>query len=176
LKAREECIEMLKFHLSRALQRMKAQADRHRTDKQLSVGTWVYVKLQPYRQQSVALRRNQKLSPKFFGPFPIIARVGPVAYKLNLPVGAKLHPVFHVSLLKEHLGPALTELGKVPDLDDHGLLTTEPVAIVDRKLGRKGNRAVVYLLVQWANKPREEAIWELYSDMEAKYPSFNLEA
>jgi len=176
LKAREECIEMLKFHLTRAQQRMKTQADKHRTDKQLSVGTWVYVKLQPYRQQSVALRRNQKLSPKYFGPFPIIAKVGPVAYKLSLPAHAKLHPVFHVSLLKEHLGPAPIALGNVPDLDDHGLLAAEPVAILGRKLGKKGNRAVVYLLVQWANKPREEATWELYSEMEAKYPTFNLAA
>jgi len=49
LKAREECIEMLKFHLNRAQQRMKHQADSHRMDKQFAVGDWVYVKLQPYR-------------------------------------------------------------------------------------------------------------------------------
>jgi len=122
------------------------------------------------------LEKKSKTQPQVFGPFPIIAKVGPVAYKLNLPAHAKLHPVFHVCLLKEHLGPPPTGLGNVPDLDDQGLLAVEPVAILARKMGRKGNRAVVYLLVQWANKPKEEATWELYSDMEAKYPSFNLEA
>ena len=49
LKAREECIEMHKFHLNGAQQRTKMQADRHRSDRQLALGTWVYVKLQPYR-------------------------------------------------------------------------------------------------------------------------------
>ena len=63
---------------------MKKQADKHRNDKQLEVGTWVYVTIQPYRQHSLTLRRNQKLGQKFFGPFPVIARVGPVAYRLQL--------------------------------------------------------------------------------------------
>ena len=50
LKVREECIEMLKYHLGRAQQRMKEQADMHISDKQLAIGTLVYFKLQPYKQ------------------------------------------------------------------------------------------------------------------------------
>jgi len=176
LKARAECIEMLKYHLQRAQQRMKRQADLHRTDRQFELGDWVYVKLQPYRQQSVVLRRNQKLGLKFFGPFPILARVGEVAYKLQLPSSAKIHPVFHVSLLKKYVRPSPSTLGTVPDIDDLGVIAMEPVTILAKKLGKRGNRAMVYLLVQWSNNPKEEATWELYSDMESRYPSFNLEA
>ena len=176
LKARKECIEMLKYHLTRAQHRMKAQADQHRSDKQLEVGDWVYVKLQPYRQHSVALRLNQKLGPKFFGPFPILARVGPVAYRLQHPAQAKIHPVFHISLLKKYIGDCPALLGSVPEVDELGLLAAELVAILDRRLGKKGNKAVVYLLIQWSNRPKEEATWELYSDIEAKFPHFNLEA
>ena len=98
----------------------------------------------------MALRKNQKLSPKFFGPFPVIAKVGPMAYRLELPTHAKIHPVFHVSLLKEHLGATPTELGSVLEMDDQGLYAAEPVAILARKLGKKGNCAVVYLLNQWS--------------------------
>jgi len=101
---------------------MKKQADKHRSDKQLEVGTWVYVKLQPYRQHSLALRRNQKLGLKFFGPLPVLARVGPVAYKLELPVHAKIHPVFHISLVKEHTVATPTMLGTVPDIDEEGTI------------------------------------------------------
>ena len=176
LKAREECIELLKYHLTRAQHRMKVQADQHRSDKQLEVGDWVYVKLQPYRQHSVALRLHQKLGPKFFGPFPILARVGPVAYRLQLPAQAKIHPVFHISLLKKYIGDCSTLLGPVPEVDELGLLAAEPVAILGRRLGKKGNKAVVYLLIQWSNRPKEETTWELYSDIEAKFPDFNLEA
>ena len=140
------------------------------------MGTWVYVKLQPYRQHFMALRRNQKLGPKFFGPFPIVARVEVVAYRLKLPEQAKIHLGFHVSLLKEHVRATPTRLGFVPNIDEFGLLAVEPIAILARKLGRNGNKAVVYLLIQWSNKPEEEATWELYSNIKATYPGFNVEA
>jgi len=83
---------------------MKSQADKQRKDRQFTAGDWVYVKLQPYRQHSIPLRLNQKLTPKFFGPFAVIARVGIVAYRLQLSPQVKIHPTFHVSLLKEHIG------------------------------------------------------------------------
>jgi len=82
LKGREDCIKMLKYHLRKAQSRMKYQADKHRVDKVLEVGDLVYVKLQPYRQQSVVHRTSQKLSARFFGPFPAIAKIGAIAYKL----------------------------------------------------------------------------------------------
>jgi len=53
------------------------------------------------------------------------------------------------------------------------------VAILPCRLGKKGNKAVVYLLIQWSNRPKEEGkevTWELYSDIEAKFPNFPLDA
>ena len=132
------------------------------------------MKLQPYRQHFIALRLNQKLTPKFFGPFAVTARVGPIAYRVEQPPRAKIHPVFYVSLLKEHFGSPPSVPGDVPDIDELGLLAAEPVAILARRLGRKGNRSVVYLLIQWSNRPKEGAIWELYFEIKAKFPHFNL--
>jgi len=82
LRAKEECIQMLKYHLERTQKRMKQQADKRRTDRTFEVGDLVYVKLQPYKQQTVAARTSQKLAAKFFGPFPILAKIGAVAYRL----------------------------------------------------------------------------------------------
>ena len=83
----------------------------------------VFLKIQPYVQSTLAPRANQKLSFKFYGPFQIIARVGSVAYKLELPSTTSIHPVFHVSQLKAvvlpgyPVSPSLptdTELPQVP--------------------------------------------------------------
>jgi len=70
---------MLKYHLARAQQQMKAQADKHRSDRVLAIGDWVFVNLDPYRQHVIANRTNQKLVTKFFGPSEVLSKVGVVA-------------------------------------------------------------------------------------------------
>ena len=76
---------------------MKAQADQHRSDKSFQEGDLVYLRLQSYKQLSLRAKGFNKLSPSYFGHFQILQRVGQVAYKLALPDGCWLHPVFHVS-------------------------------------------------------------------------------
>jgi hypothetical protein len=66
------------------------------------VGDWVYLKLQPYIQSSVD--SIQKLAFKFFGPYQILAKVGPMAYCLQLPSTSFIHPIIHVSQLKKAVG------------------------------------------------------------------------
>jgi hypothetical protein len=84
---------------------MKHHTDKRRSEQVLSVGDVVFLKLQPYLQQSVTKRSNHKLAFKYFGPFPILERIGAVAYKLELPVTSRVHPVFHVSQQKLCIGP-----------------------------------------------------------------------
>ena len=135
LRAREDCIKMLQFHLARAQHRMKAAADKHRVELDFQEGDLVYVRLQPYRQKSMATRTCHKLAAKYFGPFPVVAKVGKVAYRLQLPPTAKIHPVFHVSQLKKHVGSAVVQ-GYLLEIDEEGLIQAYPVAILDRKLGK----------------------------------------
>ena len=101
---------------------MKLQADRHQSDISFEKGDLVYVKLQPYRQHSVALRKSQKLGLRYFGPFPVLDTVGKVAYKLGLPDSAKIHPVFHVSLLKPCSGQPTSVYLPTLDLEDKVIL------------------------------------------------------
>ena len=61
-------------------------------------------------------------------------------------------------------------------MNDHGLIAVEPVAVLGRKLGKKGHGAVVYVLIQWSNGSKEDATWELYIDIEKRSPAFNLQA
>jgi hypothetical protein len=104
LQEREVMQALVKQHLLRAQDRMKRQADKGRSERQFQVGDQVYLKLQPYVQSSLAPRANQKLAFKFFGPYRVLQRIGSIAYKLDLPDGATIHPVFHVSQLKQAKG------------------------------------------------------------------------
>lgn len=74
----------LKTNLHLAKQCMKTQADKKPQELQFQVGQKIWVKLQPHRQHSICLRKNQKLGMKYFGPFPIVKKIGKVAYNLSL--------------------------------------------------------------------------------------------
>ncbi|KAA0031781.1 neutral ceramidase-like isoform X2 [Cucumis melo var. makuwa] len=64
----------------------------------------MFLKIRPYRQSSLRKKRNEKLLPKYFGPYKVLERIRTVACKLELPSSAAIHPVFHVSQLKKVLG------------------------------------------------------------------------
>lgn len=75
LLAREQTIQLLKYNLMKAQNRMKQMADQHRTERVFQVDNWVYLKIQPYSQTTVETRINQKLAPKYYGPHHILAKV-----------------------------------------------------------------------------------------------------
>ena len=158
MQKREAMIQVLKFFLLRAQHRMKTQADRHRSERELTVKSWVWLKLQPYKQQSVHFRANHKLSSKYYGPFQVESKIGKVAYKLKLPTAAQIHPTFHVSQLKQFHGV----LPKQPHIPlwmqgRDAQLPLIPVPVLDRKLIKKGNRVAVSYLVQWEGQAVEDA-------------------
>jgi len=90
-------LQSLKEHLARAQNRMKQVADTKCTDYQFTVGDKVLLKLQPYTQSTVANRPYPKIAYKYFGPYTILEKVGSVAYRLQLPEGSMIHPIFHIS-------------------------------------------------------------------------------
>ncbi|GKD40675.1 retrotransposon-related protein [Tanacetum coccineum] len=72
--AREAVVQLLKFHLQRAQERMKVMADKKRTKRVFAIDDLVLLKLQPYRQSTLRQHKHRKLAPKYYGPFKIVAR------------------------------------------------------------------------------------------------------
>lgn len=97
LEKRQVILNKLKENLKKSRIKMEIQANKHRRDINFKAGDLVLLKLQPYRQKSVKSRTSQKLSKRYFGPFPILRRIGNLAYELVLPESSKIHLVFHVS-------------------------------------------------------------------------------
>ena len=176
LTAREAAILLLKFHLKRAQDRMKVMADQRRTEREFNIDDWVLLKLQPYRQATLRKHKHHKLSPKYYGPFKVVAKIGSVAYKLELPADSQIHPVFHVSQLKAYRGDLPHTPGTLPVCDTTGLVALAPYAVLYRRMAKKGNAAAVYVLIQLINGTVEDATWELYDDIATRFPDFDLNA
>jgi hypothetical protein len=136
---------------------MKTQADKKRSDRVFAVGDFVYLKLQPYIQSSVAPRAHKKLSHRYFGAYKVLERIGSVAYKLELPASSSVHPVFHVSLLKPASSTNIAVSSSLPDVDD-SLQVPEPV--LQHCLHHCSLDTVPQVYIKWSGLDTSLATWE----------------
>ena len=145
LMQRDEVLKGLKDNIKLAQNKMKKRYDLKHRDKVFEVGSWVYVRLQPYRQISVSLRRNAKLAPRYYSPFRILERIGQVAYRLELPATSRIHPVFHVSKLKEQLGARISSQPQLPiTIGEQEELGARPLAVLDRRVRRNKTEVLIH--------------------------------
>ncbi|GKF54449.1 hypothetical protein Tco_0161359, partial [Tanacetum coccineum] len=84
-----------------AQDRQKSYADRKRKPMEYEVGDMVMLKVSPWKGV-VQFGKRGKLNPRYVGPFKVLAKIGKVAYKLELPQElSRAHHTFHVSNLKK---------------------------------------------------------------------------
>lgn len=174
LVQKTEILTLLKANLNRARNRMVQQANLKRVDKSFEEGQWVYLKLHPYRQTSVQKRVSQKISKRFYGPFQILRCIGSVAYELELPASSRIHPVFHVSLLKTCHGQPTSQVVPLP-LERSSCNIPQPLKILAERTVPDSKGDVIEFLVHWEGQHESEASWISKTTFQESYPTFDLE-
>jgi len=161
VKQAEEKVKSIKANLKVASDRQKSYADLKRKEIEYGIGDKVFLKVSPWKKV-LRFGRKGKLSPRFIGPYEVIERVGPVAYRLALPPELdKIHNVFHVSMLRRYRSDpshviSREEIEIQPDLT----YEEEPLRILGREVKELRNKQIPLVKVLWRHHNTEEATWE----------------
>jgi hypothetical protein len=155
-----------------AQSRQKSYADKRRRPLVFEVGDYVYLKVTPMKKKRFRIKR--KLAPRFVGPYKILERKGPVAYKLQLPESmSAVFPVFHVSnlrkclrVLEERVEPRGIKIKS--DLE----YREQPVRVLDIKNRVTWNRVVRTYKIQWSHHDEGDASWEMRDYLQKAYEDF----
>ena len=115
-----------------------------------------------------------KLAPRFVGPFPIIEKIGQMAYRVELPEKlAGVHNVFHVSHLRKclHKSAEVVEPSVLEDVEveKEATLRRAPICILGTEIKKLRNREFKLVNVQWSEAD-EDATWETEEKMRGLYP------
>ena len=79
------------------------------------------------------VKKDNKLSPKYYGPYKVLQKIGTMAYKLELPVASRLHTTFHISCLKKVIGDKLPVQTILLELEEEGKIILEPEAFIETR-------------------------------------------
>lgn len=137
LLTRDEAIKQLKFHLNRAQDLMAQLANKNKHPTDIGVEDWVYLKIRPHKQLSMCAGLHPKLAARYYGPFKVIQKVGEVAFRIQLPETAHIHPVFHVSQLKKAIGGQQVEKELPSELQAEGP-AFQPIRVLERRQVKQG--------------------------------------
>ncbi|KAL0177344.1 hypothetical protein M9458_026238, partial [Cirrhinus mrigala] len=167
-------------HLQRAVRRSKSIADQRRIQgPAYAPGQKVWLSTRDIRLRLP----SRKLSPRFVGPFTILEQVKPVTFKLQLPPQYRIHPTFHVSLLKPFHPPLIpsTEPGHEEEPPPPLLLEDGSIYSVKEILQSRRRGGQLQYLVDWEGYGPEERLWvpradildpTLLEDFHTSHPEF----
>jgi hypothetical protein len=173
VKETKEKVQRIIHNLKEAQAWQKNSADKQRQPLVFQVNDHVYLKVSPMKGVN-RFRVKGKLAPRYIGPFLILERYRPVAYRLQLlETLSAVNNVFHVSQLKKCLRVPDRTIDVVDVVLESDLTYSEhPIRVLDQKDRITRKRTLKFYKVQWNQHIEDEATWETQDFLEKNLPRF----
>jgi hypothetical protein len=156
----QQNMDIARSRMEHAQHNQAHYANQHRRDSSFEEGEMVWLSTQNLKLPADTTR---KLSTRYTGPFKILEVIGPVNYKLDIPeewIKKRVHPVFHINLLKRHV-PTIDSEDSAEHIVDIEPSEQEPEYEVDKIIGKRlGKDKQMEYLILWKGYPDSEATWE----------------
>jgi hypothetical protein len=163
-RKQEKILVILKNNLVKAQDRMRRYYNKNRPTQHFDIGEKVMISVQNLDIEHLGIAKSgtKKFGPLWIGPYPVLKRTTPDTYKLSLPIGIKLHPEFHTSLLKPYRTDNDSDRLNKPNegMCSAGNDNTEEAFLIEKIVGHKKVKKKVYYLVKWTGYPADHNSWE----------------
>jgi hypothetical protein len=170
----EATVSRIQDNLKDVRSHQESYANKRHQPLEYEVGDHVYLQVSLKGVKKFGMKG--KLAPRYIGPFPILEKCGPVAYKMKLPPSLiGVHDIFHVSQLKKCLkAPVDLVLPEVTPLKADLTYPKHPVKILDQKDHVTRRKTIKFFNVQWSHHSKEEATWENKDFLCSRHLEFEL--
>jgi hypothetical protein len=174
VKETEDKVQKIIHNMKKAQTRQKSYADKRWMPLYFLDGDYVYLKVSPMKGVS-RFGVKGKLAPWYIGPFLILERYGPVAYRLQLPETlSTVHNVFHVSQLKKCLRVPdrtveVTDVVLEPDLT----YSEHPIRVLDKEDRVTRRKTLKFYKILWNQHSEDEATWETQDFLDKNFTGFS---
>ena len=176
LRDMQDMLHIARANIKIAQDRACFYVDHERQHLVFNTGQNVFLCV-PHNSKTLSTGKCAKLAPRFCGPFTILKRIGSSAYRLNLPNGVEIHPVFHVSRLEELLGfddntVTIETLVTSQELDSKPHV---PERVLDVKMKNLRSKIIQEYKIKWMDKSIQDATWQREQTLITNFPNFSLQ-